>query len=143
MSHLIILAGHPRSGKKTAAKLLHGVLGWTVLDKDQLTREMSEELNAAFSGNPYDKQSHLYYEYIRPLEYSLFMQTVWEKFERGEEGVDEEIIQQRMKKADTELDRWRLSNWSEWKKTLRDPDLPEWFSKVDGSKPTTLVPLAV
>ena len=84
MQHgLVLVAGFAGSGKTEVSKLLSRNLGWTLLDKDTLTRPLVDALGQAVSGDPDDRQSDAYLARIRPLEYECLMSTTWEVLDMG------------------------------------------------------------
>jgi hypothetical protein len=76
---LALVAGYAGSGKSEAGKLLAAATGWAMLDKDTLSRPMTERLLQALGGDPDDRHSPTYLEHARPLEYACLMKAVWEK----------------------------------------------------------------
>ncbi|QES08559.1 ATP-binding protein [Streptomyces venezuelae] len=80
---LVLVAGFAGSGKSEAGKLLSLATGWSLLDKDTLTRPLTESLLTALGGDPDDRHSPLYGERVRPLEYDCLMKTCWENVEHG------------------------------------------------------------
>ncbi|MEU0401527.1 AAA family ATPase [Streptomyces sp. NPDC006197] len=79
----VLVAGFAGSGKSEAGKLLSLATGWSLLDKDTLTRPLTESLLSALGGDPDDRQTPLYGEQVRPLEYDCLMKTCWENLEHG------------------------------------------------------------
>ncbi|WP_404798085.1 AAA family ATPase [Streptomyces pristinaespiralis] len=77
------MAGYAGSGKSEAGKILASATGWAMLDKDTLSRPMTERLLDALGGDPDDRHSPLYLEHARPLEYACLMKSVWENLECG------------------------------------------------------------
>jgi len=80
---LALVAGYAGSGKSEAGKLLAAATGWAMLDKDTLSRPMTERLLQALGGDPNDRHSPTYLEHARPLEYACLMKVVWENLECG------------------------------------------------------------
>ncbi|MFE3494606.1 AAA family ATPase [Streptomyces sp. NPDC059175] len=80
---LVLVAGYAGSGKSEAGKLLSQALGWPLLDKDTLTRPLTESLLLQLNGDPDDRQSSTYVEAVRPLEYECLMKACWENLECG------------------------------------------------------------
>ncbi|MFH8627549.1 AAA family ATPase [Streptomyces vietnamensis] len=80
---LVLVAGFAGSGKSEAGKMLSLATGWSLLDKDTLTRPLTESLLSALGGDPDDRQTPLYGERVRPLEYDCLMKTCWENLEHG------------------------------------------------------------
>jgi hypothetical protein len=54
-----------------------------MLDKDTLSRPMTEQLLLALGGDPDDRHSPTYLEHARPLEYACLMKAAWENLECG------------------------------------------------------------
>ncbi|WP_404816548.1 AAA family ATPase [Streptomyces thermolineatus] len=84
---LALVAGFAGSGKSEAGKLLAAATGWAMLDKDTLTRPMTEQLLRALDGDPDDRHSATYLEHARPLEYECLMKAAWENLECGISAV--------------------------------------------------------
>jgi predicted kinase len=80
---LALVAGYAGSGKSEAGKILASATGWAMLDKDTLSRPMTERLLEALGGDPDDRHSPMYLEHARPLEYACLMKSVWENLECG------------------------------------------------------------
>ncbi|GAA3377858.1 hypothetical protein GCM10020367_55210 [Streptomyces sannanensis] len=80
---LILVAGYAGSGKSEAGKLLSQATGWALLDKDTLTRPLTESLLIGLGGDPDDRHTDLYAERVRPLEYDCLMKACWENLECG------------------------------------------------------------
>jgi predicted kinase len=80
---LALVAGYAGSGKSEAGKLLAAATGWAMLDKDTLSRPITERLLQAMGGDPDDRHSSVYLEHVRPLEYECLMKAAWENLECG------------------------------------------------------------
>ncbi|MEY7977601.1 AAA family ATPase [Streptomyces pilosus] len=80
---LALVAGYAGSGKSEAGKLLAAATGWAMLDKDTLSRPMTERLLQAMGGDPDDRHSPDYLEHVRPLEYECLLKAAWENLECG------------------------------------------------------------
>ncbi|MFB6957764.1 AAA family ATPase [Streptomyces sp. NPDC056309] len=80
---LALVAGYAGSGKSEAGKLLAAATGWAMLDKDTLSRSMTERLLQAMGGDPDDRHSPAYLDHVRPLEYECLMKAAWENLECG------------------------------------------------------------
>ncbi|AXI76828.1 AAA family ATPase [Peterkaempfera bronchialis] len=78
-----LVGGFAGSGKSEAGKLLAASTGWAMLDKDTLTRPLTEQLLVAFGSDPDDRHSDVYTERVRPLEYDCLLKAVWENLECG------------------------------------------------------------
>ncbi len=77
-TQLVLIAGFAGSGKTEIARLLSMELGWPVLDKDTLTRPVTDRLLELSGGRPNDRDSDLYLDHIRPLEYEVLQDTALE-----------------------------------------------------------------
>lgn len=84
---MVLIAGHAGSGKTELSKQLATRTGWPLLDKDTLTRPFVEAVCQQLTGDPHDRHSATYLKKIRPLEYQVLMDTVWEVLDHGGEGV--------------------------------------------------------
>ncbi|RAY15938.1 ATP-binding protein [Actinomadura craniellae] len=80
---MLVVAGLAGSGKTETGKLLSGLTGWALLDKDTLTRPLVESLLLRLAGDPHDRHSPVYAEGVRPLEYSCLMKAGWENLACG------------------------------------------------------------
>ncbi|MFG2230818.1 AAA family ATPase [Streptomyces sp. NPDC048723] len=80
---LVLVAGFAGSGKSEAGKMMSQATGWPLLDKDTLTRPLTESLLSHLNGDPDDRQSSVYAENVRPLEYESLMKACWENLECG------------------------------------------------------------
>lgn len=77
-SVLVLVAGLAGSGKTETGKLLATVTGWALLDKDSLTRPLTEGLLLRLNGDPHDRHTSVYFDQVRPLEYDCLLKTAWE-----------------------------------------------------------------
>src|ERR1700722_13262933 len=84
---LVLMSGFGGSGKSESGKLWAACTGWTILDKDTMTRPFVERLLEALGGDPDDRDTQFYVETVRPLEYECMMKTVWENLESGNSVV--------------------------------------------------------
>ena len=80
---LALVGGYAGSGKSEAGKLLAAVTGWAMLDKDTISRPLTERLLQALGSDPDDRHSATYLEHARPLEYECLMKAAWENLECG------------------------------------------------------------
>ncbi|WP_231328544.1 AAA family ATPase [Actinomadura graeca] len=72
---LVLVGGYAGSGKTEFARFLGDVSGWAFLDKDSLTRRLTERLLTSLDGDPHDRHTDLYLKEVRPLEYKCLMDT--------------------------------------------------------------------
>jgi predicted kinase len=80
---LTVVGGYAGSGKSEFGGFLSSLTGWTLLDKDTLTRPFAERLLVSLGGDPNDRHSPLYREHVRPLEYRCLLTTAHENLTRG------------------------------------------------------------
>lgn len=59
---VVLIGGLAGSGKSEFARFLSSVTGWTILDKDTITRALVERLLLAYDGDVNDRHSTLYLE---------------------------------------------------------------------------------
>ena len=78
-----LVGGYAGSGKSEFARFLSAVTGWTILDKDTLTRALVEQLLLAHGGDPNDRQTQLYLEKVRPYEYRCMLDAAMENLKAG------------------------------------------------------------
>lgn len=71
MPQLVIVCGLAGSGKTTVGKALARRLGAAFLDKDTLSRHFVEAMLASRDLSPGDRESDVYLNDIRPLEYRV------------------------------------------------------------------------
>jgi len=85
--YLIIVAGCAGSGKTIIGKSLSKTIGYMYLDKDTITRPFTEYIlvnNGSYEG---DRESELYKNNIRELEYEVSMDICMENLEIGNSVV--------------------------------------------------------
>lgn len=82
-THLVLIAGFAGSGKTEVARLLSTELRWPILDKDSLTRPVTDRLLQLAGGKPNDRDSDLYLDQVRPLEYEVVEDTAIENIRCG------------------------------------------------------------
>jgi predicted kinase/transcriptional regulator with XRE-family HTH domain len=70
---LVLIAGFAGSGKTEFGTFLSALTGWSLLDKDIVTRPLTEALLISSGGNPHDRHTAVYREKVRPLEYRSLM----------------------------------------------------------------------
>lgn len=80
---VVLVGGFTGSGKSEFARFLSSVTGWTILDKDTITRALVERLLFAYGGDVSDRHSTLYMEQVRPFEYRCLMDAVTENLRCG------------------------------------------------------------
>lgn len=80
---LVLVGGYAGSGKTEFGRFLSSITGWTLLDKDMLTRPLAEGLLVSLGGDPNDRQTPVYRQRVRPLEYRCLLSTAYENLMRG------------------------------------------------------------
>jgi predicted kinase len=80
---IVLVGGFTGSGKSEFARFLSSVTGWTILDKDTITRALVERLLLTFGGDVNDRHSTLYMEHVRPFEYRCLMDAMTENLRCG------------------------------------------------------------
>lgn len=80
---LTLVGGYAGSGKTEFARFLSAATGWTILDKDTLTRALVEGLLLAHGGDVNDRHTALYHKTVRPLEYRCLMDAATENLRCG------------------------------------------------------------
>ncbi|MFF2819648.1 AAA family ATPase [Kitasatospora cineracea] len=84
---VVLVGGYAGSGKTEFARFLTQLTGWPLLDKDPLTRPLVERLLVALGGDPNDRNSNLYREQVRGIEYDCLMQAAWANITCGISSV--------------------------------------------------------
>jgi len=82
-AHLVVVAGHAGSGKTWVGQRLAAAVGAAFLDKDTMTRPLVEGILLRATGNPHDRESELYLNEVRPLEYRCLQNAAFENLECG------------------------------------------------------------
>jgi predicted kinase/transcriptional regulator with XRE-family HTH domain len=80
---LVVVGGYAGSGKTEFARFLSELSGWAVLDKDALTRRMTERLLISLDGDPHDRHTDLYRDEVRPHEYRCLMNAAYGNIDCG------------------------------------------------------------
>jgi predicted kinase len=89
VTHLVFFCGHAGTGKTTIAKRLIGSLmqatgeAFCLLDKDTLYGRYSAAAMHALTGDPNDRDSPLYLQYLRDPEYEGLLETARENLQLG------------------------------------------------------------
>ncbi|MCF2526738.1 AAA family ATPase [Yinghuangia soli] len=84
---LVLVAGYAGSGKTEFARFLSRLTGWPLIDKDPLTGPLVERLLAALGGDPHDRNTALYREQVRPLEYQCLLEAMYANADSGISAV--------------------------------------------------------
>ncbi|CAO5187147.1 putative kinase [Frankia sp. AiPs1] len=80
---LVMVAGFPGSGKTEFARFLCEITGWSLLDKDTMSRPLTESLLLSLDTDPNDRQGETYTGRIRPLEYRAMFDTAFDNLRLG------------------------------------------------------------
>ena len=80
---LVLVGGFAGSGKTEFARFLAAVTGWTILDKDTLTRALVEQLLLAHGSDVNDRHTSFYVEHVRPFEYRCLLDATTENLRCG------------------------------------------------------------
>ncbi|GAB2816556.1 AAA family ATPase [Actinocorallia aurea] len=83
MQPAALVGGYAGSGKTEFARFLSDLTGWTILDKDALTRRMTERLLTSLGGDPHDRRTALYATEVRPVEYQCLLSAARTNVEAG------------------------------------------------------------
>ena len=74
----LLIGGFAGSGKTELGRILARLTGWTMIDKDTITRPIVEYALEALGEPAHDRESDLYLSQIRPREYETLMATAHE-----------------------------------------------------------------
>ena len=80
---VILVGGYAGSGKTELGRILARETGWSILDKDTLTRPVVEVALEALGLSPHDRESDSYVDLIRPREYEALIAATRENVECG------------------------------------------------------------
>lgn len=84
---LILVGGVPGSGKTFIGKAIAEQLQASYLDKDTLTESLSEALLVALGSSKDDRESEIYVNQVKSLEYKTLMDTAIENMQVGNKYV--------------------------------------------------------
>lgn len=85
--HVIIIGGYAGSGKTELGRILSRMTNWPLLDKDSVTRPMTEAA-LALAGQPItDREGEIYLSKIRPAEYETLTLVMLENVECGNNAI--------------------------------------------------------
>jgi len=85
--HLVLVGGYAGSGKTELGRILTRETGWSMLDKDTLTRPVVELALEVLGQPPSDRESSTYIELVRPREYESLMEGADENIACGHSAV--------------------------------------------------------
>lgn len=80
---LTLVAGYAGSGKTEFGRFLSTITGWVLLDKDALTRPLTETLLVSLGGEPDDRHTDLYRQRVRPSEYRCLLAAALDNLDCG------------------------------------------------------------
>jgi predicted kinase len=80
---LVLVGGYAGSGKTEFGQHLASITGWTLLDKDALTRPLTESYLLALGTDPNDRQTDVYKQHVRPLEYRCLLNAAFSNLDNG------------------------------------------------------------
>ncbi|MFA1546775.1 AAA family ATPase [Actinomadura chokoriensis] len=80
---LVLVGGYAGSGKTEFARFLADLSGWALLDKDALTRRMTERLLISLGADQHDRHTDLYRTQVRPHEYRCLMNAAYGNIDCG------------------------------------------------------------
>ncbi len=80
---MVLVGGFAGSGKTEFARFLSAVTGWTILDKDTITRALVEQLLLAKGADANDRHTPFYVEHVRPFEYRCLVDSAVENLRCG------------------------------------------------------------
>lgn len=80
---VILVGGYAGSGKTELGRILARETGWSILDKDTLTRPVVEVALETLGQSPHDRESSTYFDVIRPREYESLIATAHENVQCG------------------------------------------------------------
>lgn len=79
----VLVGGYAGSGKSELSRVLANHTGWSVIDKDTVSRPLVESLLEQLGRPPHDRESQTYLDHVRPLEYECLNDTIRENLECG------------------------------------------------------------
>jgi predicted kinase/DNA-binding XRE family transcriptional regulator len=84
---ITLVGGFAGSGKTEFARFLSRVTGWSILDKDTMTRALVEQLLQSLGGDPNDREGPHYQHKVRYHEYRCLMEAAYENLTCGTSTV--------------------------------------------------------
>lgn len=84
---LMLVGGFAGSGKTEFGQRLSATTGWTLLDKDSLTRPLSESFLCSLSADANDRHTSTYWRYVRPLEYRSLLEAAIGNLAQGNSTI--------------------------------------------------------
>jgi predicted kinase/transcriptional regulator with XRE-family HTH domain len=84
---LTLVGGYAGSGKSEFATNLSAITGWSIFDKDVLTRPLVEQLLLAHGSKIYDRESDIYLNKVRPFEYRSLIESGRQNLRAGNSTI--------------------------------------------------------
>lgn len=84
---VVIVGGYAGSGKTELGRIIARITGWTMLDKDSITRPVVESMLRELGLSPHDRESETYLETVRPAEYESLREVTIENVTCGNSVV--------------------------------------------------------
>ena len=79
----VIITGCAGSGKTSLGERISRELGWTYIDKDTVTRDFTDYILVENDKGKGDRESDLYCDIIRPIEYKITFKVCEENLKLG------------------------------------------------------------
>ena len=84
---LVLVGGFAGSGKSEFSQFLAATTGWALLDKDILTRPLTESMLTVLGADPNDRHTPTYQRHVRPLEYRSLLAAALANLTQGVSSV--------------------------------------------------------
>ena len=81
--HVLLVGGYAGSGKTELGRILARETGWSMIDKDTVSRPAAEVALEVLGSSPHDRESDTYVRWVRPCEYEALMDVARENVECG------------------------------------------------------------
>lgn len=85
--HVFIVGGYAGSGKSELGRVLARLTGWTLIDKDTITRPVLEAALELLGLSPNDRESDSYLNLMRPREYEATIDATVENVACGNSAI--------------------------------------------------------
>jgi DNA-binding transcriptional regulator YhcF (GntR family)/predicted kinase len=85
--HVLLIGGYAGCGKTELGRVLARETGWSMLDKDTLTRPVVEAALEILGCSPHDRDSEQYLSRIRPREYEALINAMTENVRSGNSAI--------------------------------------------------------
>lgn len=84
---VLLIGGYAGSGKTELGRIIARETGWSMLDKDTLTRPVVEAALELLGLSPHDRESESYLSDVRPREYEALMNAMTENVQCGNSAI--------------------------------------------------------